>query len=46
MAFQDCKGQVGKAQILKHFECIGQIVVETNSSDFAIGAVLSQVVDG
>jgi len=45
-AFQDFKNQVRKAPILKHFEPIRQIVVETEASDFAIGAVLSQVIDG
>ena len=44
--FQDFKDQVTKAQILKHFEPTLQIVVETDASDFAIGAVLSQVING
>jgi len=34
------------APILKHFESLCQIVVDTPSSDFTIGAVLSQVIDG
>jgi len=45
-AFQDFKDQVTKAPILKHFEHMHQIVVETDASDFTIGAVLSQVIDG
>jgi hypothetical protein len=45
-AFQDFKDQVTRAPILKHFEPMRQIVAETNASDFAIGAVLSQVLDG
>jgi len=44
-AFQDFKDQVTKAPILKHFKPMGQIVVETDARDFAIGAVLSQVID-
>jgi hypothetical protein len=44
--FQDFKDQVTKAPILKHFEPMHQIVVETDGSDFAIGAVVSQVIDG
>jgi hypothetical protein len=31
---------------VKHIEPIHQIVVEPDVSDFAIGAVLSQVIDG
>jgi hypothetical protein len=31
---------------VKHIEPIHQIVVETDVSDFAIGAVLSEVIDG
>jgi hypothetical protein len=45
-AFQDFKDQVTRAPILKHFEPMRQIVAETNASDFAIGAVLSQVLHG
>ena len=45
-AFQDFKDQVPKAPILRHFEPIRQIVVETDASDFAIGAGLSQVIEG
>ena len=45
-AFLDFKDQVTKAQTLKHFEPTLQIVVETDASDFAIGAVLSQVING
>jgi len=44
-AFQNFKDQVTRAPILKHFKPICQIVVETDASDFAIGAVLSQVID-
>jgi len=45
-AFQEFKDQVTKAPILKHFEPMRQIVVETDRSHLAIGAVLSQVIDG
>jgi hypothetical protein len=45
-AFQDFKDQVTKASILKNFEPMRQIVVETDASDFTIGAALSEVIDG
>jgi len=45
-AFQNFKDQVTRAPILKHFEPIRQIVAETDVGDLAIGAVLSQVIDG
>jgi len=45
-AFQDFKDQVTRALILEHFEPTRQIVVETDASDFAISAVLSQVMNG
>ena len=45
-AFQDFKDQVTKAPMLKDFESMCQIVVETDASDFAIGALHSQVNDG
>jgi len=45
-AFQNFKNQVTRAPIVKHFEPMRQIVVETDPSDFAIGAVLSQLIDG
>jgi len=45
-AFQDFKDQVTKAPILKDFEPMHHTVVETNASDFTIGAVLSPVIDG
>jgi len=44
-AFHDFKVQDTKAQIVKHSKPMGQIVVESDTSDFAIGAVLSQVLD-
>jgi len=45
-AFQNFKDQVTKAPILKRFEPMRQIVVETDASDFACGAVLSCVIAG
>jgi len=45
-AFQAFKDQVTKAPILKHFESMHQIVVETDASDYTIGGVLSEVIDG
>jgi hypothetical protein len=45
-AFQNFKDHVTRAPILKHFEPMRQNVVETDASHFAIGAVLSQVIDG
>jgi hypothetical protein len=45
MVFQDFKDQVTKAPILKNFEPMRQIVVETDASDFTIGAALSQIID-
>jgi len=45
-AFQDFKDQVTKAPIVKHFQPMLHSVVETAPSDFAIGAVLSHVIDG
>jgi len=44
-AFQNFKDQVTRAPILKHFEPMRQIVVETDASNFTIGMVLSQVID-
>ena len=35
-----------KAQILKHFEPLHQIVVETDACNFTMNAGLSQVIDG
>jgi hypothetical protein len=43
--FRDLKVLVTKCSILKHFECMHQIVVDSTSSNFAISAVLSQVID-
>jgi len=43
---RDFNDPVTKAAILQHFIPMGPIVVETNASDFAIGAVLSQGLDG
>jgi len=45
-AFQDFRDRVTKAPIAKHFQFMRQIVVEPDASDFAIGAVLSQLIDG
>jgi hypothetical protein len=45
-AFQAFKDQVTKATIIQHFKPMHQNIVETDSSDFAIGVVLSQVIDG
>jgi len=44
-AFQDFKGLVTIAPILKHFKPICQIVVETNTSDFVNSVVLFYVID-
>jgi hypothetical protein len=44
-AFQDLKDQVTRAPILNHIERMRQIVLQPNASDFAIGAVLSEVLD-
>jgi hypothetical protein len=45
-AFDELKRRFTTAPILRHFEPSLQTIVETDASDFAIRAVLSQVVDG
>jgi hypothetical protein len=43
---QDFKNLVIRAPIIKHFEPMRQIEVESNASEFAISSVLSKVIDG
>jgi len=43
--YQDFKDQVTEAPILKHFEPMCQIMVETKVTNFAIRAVLSQPIE-
>ena len=42
-AFRDLKQRFTNAPILRHYNPSLQCIVETDASDFAIGAVLSQV---
>jgi hypothetical protein len=46
IAFDTLKKHFTEAPILRHFEPVWPVVIETDASDFAIGAVLSQVIDG
>jgi hypothetical protein len=46
IAFDMLKKYFTEAPILRHFEPVWPVVIETDASDFAIGAVLSQVIDG
>jgi hypothetical protein len=46
IAFNTLKKYFPKAPILQHFEPVWAVVIETDANDFAIGAVLSQVIDG
>ena len=46
IAFDTLKKHFTEAPILRHFEPVWPMVIETDASDFAIGAVLSQVIDG
>jgi len=41
-AFQELKNQFTQAPILAHFDPTRPVILETDASDFAIGAVLSQ----
>jgi len=41
-AFQELKNRFTTAPILAHFDTQKRVIIETNASDFAIGAVLSQ----
>jgi len=41
-AFQELKKQFTMAPILAHFDPARAVIIETDTSDFAIGAVLSQ----
>jgi len=41
-AFKDLKERFTTAPILAHFDPLRPVIIETNASDFAIGAVLSQ----
>jgi hypothetical protein len=41
-AFQDLKRRFTEAPILAHFDPMKPVIIETDASDFAIGAVLSQ----
>jgi hypothetical protein len=45
-AFYNFKDHITKAPIIKHFESLCQLLVETDAHDFAIGAVLSKAIDG
>lgn len=45
-AFQELKRQFEEGDILRHFDPTKKIILETDASDFAIGAVLSQIFDG
>jgi hypothetical protein len=46
IAFDTPKKYFTEAPILQHFEPVWPVVIETDASDFAIGIVLSQVIDG
>jgi hypothetical protein len=45
IAFDMLKQYFTDAHILQHFEPVWPVVIEPDASDFAIGAVLSQVID-
>lgn len=45
-AFEDIKSAFAKGDIIRHFQPGAPITIETDSSDFAIGAILSQLFDG
>ena len=45
-AFDELKTRFTKAPILKHFDPALPCIVECDASDFAIGAILSQQIDG
>jgi len=42
-AFQELKQQFTMAPILAHFDATKHVIIETDASDFAIGAILSQI---
>jgi len=42
IAFEKLKQQLTTAQILAHFYPEREMVIETDASDFALGAILSQ----
>jgi len=41
-AFSELKQRFTMAPILAHFNCAKEVIIETDTSDFAIGAILSQ----
>jgi len=45
-AFQELKQRFTTAPILVHFDATKPVIIETNTSDFALGAVLSQREEG
>jgi hypothetical protein len=45
IAFNILKKYFIDPSILQHFEPVWPVVIETDASDFAIGTVLSQVID-
>jgi len=45
-AFQELKRRFTMAPILAHFDATKPVIIETDASDFAIGAILSQRDDG
>jgi hypothetical protein len=46
IAFNTQKKHFTKAPILRHFEPVWHVVIETHAGDLAICTVLSQVIDG
>jgi len=42
VAFSELKQRFNTAQILAHFDSAKEVIIETDASDFAIGAILSQ----
>src|SRR6478735_4252927 len=45
-AFELLKSKMGQAPVLRHFVLSDLIVIETDASDYAIGAILSQIDKG